>query len=162
MSGGPEPALSIEGVVARPVELRPPELAALADTEVVSDFHCHEGWSRLGERWRGIRLATLLSLAGAGDDGRYVTVASGGFTAVLSREQAEDERVLLALERDGRPLGIADGLPRLVGPAEWDCFTSVKSVERIEVTREPAEATAERIALGRLERGEGRGPRPND
>lgn len=153
-----EVLVSIEGAVARPVELRPPELAALADAEVVADFHCHEGWSRLGERWRGVSLAALLSLAGASDDGRYVTIGSGGFTAVLSREQAEDDRVLLALERDGRPLRVADGLPRLVGPAEWDCFTSIKSVERIEVTREPAEATAERIALARLERGEGRRP----
>lgn len=151
MSSGPEPALSIEGEVARPVELHPPELAALADAEVVADFHCHEGWSRLGVRWRGVRLATLLSLVEASGDGHYVTVASGGFTAVLSREQAEDGRVLLALERDGQTLEVADGLPRLVGPAEWDCFTSIKAVDRIEVTREPAEATAERIALGRLQ-----------
>ena len=90
-----QPALSIEGEVGRPIELQPPELAALADTEVVADFHCHEGWSRLGVRWRGVRLATLLSLVGASEDGHYVTVASGGFTAVLSREQAEDGRVLL-------------------------------------------------------------------
>lgn len=143
-------SVAIHGAVARPLELEPPELAALADTEVVVDFHCHEGWSRLGERWRGVRLAALLSLAGAGDDGRYVTVASGDYTAVLGREQAEDPRVLLAVERNGRPLRVADGLPRLVGPADWDCFTSVKAVERIEVTHEPAEATAARIALGRL------------
>ena len=42
--------------------------------------------------------------------------------------------------------------PRLVGPAEWDCFLSVKSVDRIEVTREPQQATAATIALARLER----------
>ena len=44
------------------------------------------------------------------------------------------------------------GFPRLVGPAEWDCFLSVKSVDRIEVTREPQQATAATIALARLER----------
>jgi hypothetical protein len=44
------------------------------------------------------------------------------------------------------------GFPRLVGPSEWDCFLSVKSVDRIEVTREPQRATAETIALARLER----------
>jgi hypothetical protein len=40
---------------------------------------------------------------------------------------------------------------RLAPLREWDCFLSVKSVDRIEVTREPAQATAETIALARLE-----------
>jgi hypothetical protein len=44
------------------------------------------------------------------------------------------------------------GFPRLVGPSEWDCFLSVKSVDRIEVTRQPQRATAAAIALARLER----------
>jgi hypothetical protein len=42
--------------------------------------------------------------------------------------------------------------PRLAGPPEWDCFLSVKSVDRIEVTRQPQQATAAAIALARLER----------
>jgi DMSO/TMAO reductase YedYZ molybdopterin-dependent catalytic subunit len=37
------------------------------DAELVADLHRREGWSRLGERWRGVRLATLLGLAGAPD-----------------------------------------------------------------------------------------------
>ena len=44
------------------------------------------------------------------------------------------------------------GFPRLVGPSDWDCFLSVKSVDRIELTREPAQATAAGVALARLER----------
>lgn len=47
------------------------------DAELVADFHCHEGWSRLGERWRGVRLRTLLVLAGAADPVGYVTIGSG-------------------------------------------------------------------------------------
>jgi hypothetical protein len=97
-----------------------------------------------------VRLATLLAAAGARCDGRHVTVASGGFSVVLAREQAEDERVLLALERVGDAEFTA--FPRLVGPSDWDCFLSVKRVDRVEVTREPAEATAAAIALARLER----------
>jgi len=113
---------------------------------------CHEGWSRLGERWRGARLRTLLALAGAADGAGYVTVGSGEYTAVLTREQAEDERVLLALEHEGATSPRRAGFPRLVGPSDWDCFLSVKSVDRIEVTREPQRATAAAIALARLER----------
>lgn len=144
--------VSIDGEVAWPVEVQAPELRALADADLVADFRCREGWSRTGVRWRGVRLATLLTLVGAGDAGRFVTVASGNYAAVLEREQAEDPRVLLALERNGVPMTVAEGLPRLVGPADWDCFVSVKAVDRIELSREPGDATAERIALARIGR----------
>lgn len=144
--------LSIGGEVARPLDLTGSQLAGLADGELVADFHCREGWTRPGVRWRGVRLATLLALAAARDAGRHVTIACGDYTVVLAREQGEDRRVLLALERDGQPLSRDDGLPRLVGPAEWDCFRSVKSVDRIELTREPGRATAAAIALARIGR----------
>lgn len=144
--------LSICGDVERPARLAPAELRSLMDAELIADFHCHEGWSRPGERWRGIRLATLLALAGAADAAGYVTVGSGEYTAVLTREQAEDGRVLLALEHEGAASPRPAGFPRLVGPSEWDCFLSVKSVDRIEVTRRPQQATAAAIALARLER----------
>ena len=145
-------SLSIRGDVQRPASLALAELRSLMDAELVADFHCHEGWSRLGERWRGVRLRTLLALAGAADEAGFVTIGSGEYTAVLTREQAEDERVLLALEHEGAASPRPAGLPRLVGPSEWDCFLSVKSVDLIEVTREPGQATAATIALARLER----------
>ena len=88
-------SLSIRGDVQRPACLALAELRSLMDAELVADFHCHEGWSRLGERWRGVRLRTLLALAGAADEAGFVTIGSGEYTAVLTREQAEDERVLL-------------------------------------------------------------------
>lgn len=145
-------SISICGEVERPVTLGEAELRSLEQAELVADFHCREGWSRLGVRWRGVRLASLLGVAGATETGRYVTVGSGDYTVVLTREQAVDDRVLLALERDGAELDRSDGLPRLVGPSEWDCFASVKSVDRIELTSEPQQATAATIALARIER----------
>ena len=145
-------SLSIRGDVERPAHLALTELRALTDAEVVADFHCREGWSRPGERWRGVRLRTLLELAGASGEGGFVTVASGEYTAVLTREQAHDERVILALEHEGAASSRPAGFPRLVGPSEWDCFLSVKSVDRIEVTRHPQQATAATIALARLGR----------
>jgi len=145
-----EPSLSIIGEVERPVCLSFEELRSLLDGDLVADFHCREGWSRLGEHWRGVRLRTLLVLSGARDAGQFVTIGSGGYTGVLTREQAEDDNVLLALEYEGTDT--RSGFPRLVGPSNWDCFLSVKSVDRIELTREPAQATAAGIALARLER----------
>ena len=94
----------------------------------------------------GLTLALELHAAG------YVTVGCGDYTAVLTRGQAEDERVLLALEHEGAASPREAGFPRLVGPSDWDCFLGVKSVDRIEVTRQPQQATAATIALARLER----------
>lgn len=131
---------------AQTVGLR--ELAELSGIEVTIDFHCLEGWSRPGQRYRGVALATLLRLASAQAAARYVTVASGGYSVVLTREQAEDQRVLLALELDGEPLAA----PRLVGPSEWDCFLSVKDVDRIELTSTEPKATGPEIALTRIGR----------
>lgn len=84
--------------------------------------------------------------------GSVVAISGEVDTAVLGREQAEDERVLLAIQHLGAENPRTSGFPRLVGPSDWDCFLSVKSVDRIEVTREPAQATAATIALARLQR----------
>lgn len=142
-------AVSIAGAVERPARLTLAELRRMTDAEIVADFHCLHGWSRLDERWRGVRLRSLLALAGAAADAGYVTVGSGGYTAGLTRGQAGDDRVLLALEHEDAARA---GFPRLVGPAGWDCFLGVKSVDRIEVSREPRPATAETIARSRLSR----------
>jgi DMSO/TMAO reductase YedYZ molybdopterin-dependent catalytic subunit len=82
-------SLSICGDVERPVRLGAMELRSLMDAELVADFHCREGWSRLDERWRGVRLSTLLALAGAADAAGYVTVGSGEYSAVLTRGQTQ-------------------------------------------------------------------------
>src|SRR5580692_480213 len=115
-------SLSICGDVERPARLALTDLRSLMNAELVADFHCREGWSRLAERWRGVRLRTLLAVAGASDAAGYVTVASGEYAAVLTREQAENPRVLLALEHEGAASPRRAGFPRLVGPSEWDCF----------------------------------------
>ncbi len=141
-----DPKVTIGGEVDRPLTLDLHGLAELDGEDVTIDFHCHEGWSRVGQRYRGVALTTLLRLAGAQPSARYVTVASGEYSIVLTREQAEDQRVLLALEEDGAPLAG----PRLVGRSEWDCFSSVKGVDRIELTRTAQRATGPSIALARI------------
>ena len=66
-------SLSICGDVERPSYLGLAELRAPMDAELVADFHFREGWSRLGERWRGVRLRALTDRgnprASAGDRG---------------------------------------------------------------------------------------------
>jgi hypothetical protein len=129
------PRAPICGEASRRLTLLGPELARLADAELVADLRCRaEGWTRPGLRRRGARLGTPLAMAGAGQEGRFATVASGGDAVVLAREEAAGEA------------------PRLVGPSDRGCFQTLRAVERIEVTREPREATSGRTALARLER----------
>lgn len=142
------PGVRLAGEVGRPQTLTLHDLTRLLGGEVTIDFHCREGWSRLGQRYRGIPLEMLLQLADVSATAGYVSIASGGYNVVLTREQARDQRVLLALELDGEPLAA----PRLVGPSEWDCFLSVKDVDRIEAAGAEPEATGPAIALARIGR----------
>jgi DMSO/TMAO reductase YedYZ molybdopterin-dependent catalytic subunit len=149
VSSRPEhPEVTIGGEVAQPRTFGLDELRALAGTEVTIDFHCLEGWTRTGEGYRGIRLAALLHLVTPSPAACHVTVASGEYTVTLTREQAQDDGVLLALERDGKPLAA----PRLVGPSGWDCFLSVKNVDRIALSATAEAATGPAIALARIGR----------
>lgn len=144
-------AISVSGDVERPGTITGDQLEALADAELTADFKCREGWIRRGEHWRGVKLATLLEHVGCRDSARYITISAGEYRVVLSRQQLEDQGALLAVAHKGAASPRPAGLPRLVGPSEWDCFMSVKSVDRIEATREPEADTAEKIALARLE-----------
>lgn len=88
--------LLICGDVERSARLTLAELRSMMDAEIVADFHCREGWSRLGERWRGVPLRTLLALAGAADEAGYVTVASGEYTAVQDERRPQPLRSVRA------------------------------------------------------------------
>src|SRR5213596_2388285 len=63
--------LSVEGLVARPVSFSLEELKRLpAETHILLHA-CEEGWSYIAE-WTGVRLATVLDLAGTRPEARYV------------------------------------------------------------------------------------------
>ena len=112
--------LTVEGRVARPVELGLPAVLGLAVHEAALPIACVEGWSWSG-RWRGVRLGDLLDLAGAPADAE-VRVESleqvGAYrTSFLNRRQARDRDTLLATHLDGEVLSLDHGYPvRLIGP----------------------------------------------
>ena len=145
--------LVIDGDVLLPLSLDVEDLAREPTVRLTYDFHCHEGWTRPGIVWEGVPVASLLARARPRATGRSVTVHAGTYTIVLSLEQAAAPGVLLALRQDGAPLEPQHGAPfRLVGPPGWDCYSSVKWVERLEITHEPADASGPAIALARLNR----------
>ena len=124
------------GLVDTPLSLSLEDFARLPMSNAVLDFRCHDGWVALGQRWEGAPVSTVLDLAHASADAKYVTFSSGDFSRSLTMEEARAPDTLLALTLNDRPLPHDNGGPcRLVagnsmGPAH------VKWVQRIEVTNE--------------------------
>ncbi len=144
------PALRVDGLVRRPRELTPADLAGLPRRDVEEPFVCEEGWQVPGLRWRGVRLADVLALAGPLPGARYVRVCAGDYAVPLPLVEAE--QALLCEALNGEPLAAENGAPwRLLAPG-GQCFTSVKWVDRLEATAEPGAPTGEQIARARLQR----------
>jgi len=143
--------LRIDGLVARPLALDESDLASFRRAEHTEAFTCEEGWSVPGLRWRGIKLWEIVARAQPLPSARYVRVCAGDYAVPVSLEDAD--RALLCDGLDDQPLTLAHGAPwRLVLPGR-ECFTSVKWVDRLEVTADPCPNDGERIARARLRSG---------
>jgi len=126
--------LRLDGAVERPREWRLEELELAAKAEIQSDFHAGTGWSVLGVRWLGARLADILAQARVESRARFVSFSDGDrYDASLSIEDAMAADTILAMACDGAPLSHEHGAPlRLVAPAKYG-WKSVKWLRRIEV-----------------------------
>lgn len=128
--------VEILGLVDTPLSLNLEDFARLPKSSAVLDFRCHDGWVAPAQRWEGAPVSTVLDLANASADAKYVTFISGDFSRSLTMEEARAPDTLLALTLNDRPLPHENGGPcRLLagnsmGPAH------VKWVQRIEVTNE--------------------------
>jgi DMSO/TMAO reductase YedYZ molybdopterin-dependent catalytic subunit len=159
-SRGEQPAvpnLWITGLVAQPLAATAADLATLARVDVSGDFSCVEGWSVPALRWQGIRLSDALALARTDPSARYVRVCSGEYVVPLPLDEAD--QAILCDRLNEEPLPAEHGAPwRLVIPGGV-CYTSVKWVDRLEVTAEAGDSSGQRIALGRIaEKTGGTGP----
>ena len=72
----------ISGEVAAPADLSWKEFLALPQAEVTSDFHCVTRWSRLDNRWTGVRFNEVLKLVQPTSAAKHVLVlAEEGYTS---------------------------------------------------------------------------------
>ena len=142
------PKLRIDGLVTNPRSIDQADLASLPHTSLNEDFSCEEGWTVPAQRWSGIALSKVLGLAGPLPDAKFVRVGAGAFVVPLAMEDAEAAVLCDTLNDSTIPL--EHGAPwRLFVPGK-SCYTSVKWVDRLEVTSQPGENAGERIARGRL------------
>ena len=105
-------ALSVRGLVARPLLLPAAELQRLPRTRVRVRHHCVEGWSGVAS-WDGVRLSEVARLAGVDPRARYVEFRSfeGGYYSSWDLDSALHPQTLLAYGMNGGPLATEYGAP---------------------------------------------------
>jgi DMSO/TMAO reductase YedYZ molybdopterin-dependent catalytic subunit len=111
------------------------ELLALPSEDVTVDIHCVTKWSKLGTRWRGVSIDTLLADVESAAD--YVMAHSyGGYTTNLPLEDLTDGQAWIAYRFDGEDLAPEHGGPaRLLVPHLY-FWKSAKWVNGLEMMPE--------------------------
>lgn len=127
--------ITIDGAVERPVTLTLAELKKLPNTALNADFHCVTSWTRLDNKWKGVKVKEVLALAKP--KGRFVTqTAFSGHTTSTTLADLLDDNVLIAWEQEGKPLTAMHGAPlRIILPKKY-AYKGVKWLTKLTVTTE--------------------------
>ena len=108
----------INGLVEKPVTWTWAEIMALPISEFMGDIHCVTTWSKLGVRFRGVSVDTLLEAAVPQPSASYVMASSTtGYTTNLPLADVTNGQAWVVWEYDGKPLARDHGGPaRLLVP----------------------------------------------
>jgi DMSO/TMAO reductase YedYZ molybdopterin-dependent catalytic subunit len=125
--------LRLTGLVDTPTTLSFDELRALPTAEETFDIHCVTKWSKFDTRWTGVRLTTLMDLAGVRPEATHlIEHAEHGYTTNLPLADVRRDDVLVAWAFDGEPLEPEHGYPvRLVLPHRY-FWKSAKWLRELE------------------------------
>lgn len=128
--------LTVDGMVARPLQLTLADLQAMPATRLVRDFQCVTGWRVDGVHWEGVSLAHLLDRAGTLPRAAALHFKSfdGVYTESLTLDQARRGDVIVAYSMFGRPLTRDHGGPVRLYVAPMYGYKSIKWLSRISVT----------------------------
>jgi DMSO/TMAO reductase YedYZ molybdopterin-dependent catalytic subunit len=145
------PTLQITGLVARPQLLTAADLAAawatMPRTSFTEDFLCDGKWTVPDQQWSGYRLLDVIQLAHPLPAATYIRVGSGDYVVPISLTDAAN--ALLADRLNGQPLTLEHGAPWRLALYGGRCFTSVKWVDRLELTADAGENTGVKIVRER-------------
>jgi DMSO/TMAO reductase YedYZ molybdopterin-dependent catalytic subunit len=146
------PAITIDGLVEKPVTLDLTVLAILPRRQIVADFHCVTTWTRAGVRWGGYRLEDVLNAlivpqARPQRAARYLRFMSlDGYETCIDRRDI-DADTLLADQLNGEPLSLEHGAPLRLVAATLYGYKNAKHVNRIEFLADYRRGLAERQTL---------------
>jgi DMSO/TMAO reductase YedYZ molybdopterin-dependent catalytic subunit len=109
---------SVEGLVERPTTWSWDEIHELPPSTYEGDIHCVTTWSKLGMRFAGVSVDTLLEVARPRPEAAFVVAWSHtGYTTNLPLADVTGGRAWVAWEADGQPLPVDHGGPaRLLVP----------------------------------------------
>jgi len=126
--------LTIDGLVVRPQSLSLADLKALTRSSQITSQVCEEGWSFIAE-WTGVPLSTVLDLAGAQAQAKYVVFFPFDDNwDSLDMPDARHPQTLLAYGMNGQDLSADHGAPLRVRVARQLGYKSVKFLSQITVT----------------------------
>jgi len=113
--GDPSPSafrLRISGEVENSFELDFAGLLKLPQTEQACDVHCVTGWTVLGAKFTGVKVAELAKMAKVKDTARHVIFeAAHGYTANVRIAEATAPSVMVVHKHEGQPLARPHGPP---------------------------------------------------
>jgi DMSO/TMAO reductase YedYZ molybdopterin-dependent catalytic subunit len=124
--------LEVGGLVENPISMDYGEVRGLPSVVSVSDFHCVTGWTKFGNRWKGVGFRTIMAMVRPLETAGYVLIrCEQGYTTSLPLGDLDREDVLLAYGLDGGELPNRFGGPlRLVVPHKYG-YKSAKWVRGI-------------------------------
>lgn len=132
--------LEVSGRCAQPLSLTWADFQALPQADDESDFHCVTTWSRLNNRWRGVRFRALAELAVPDAEAHFVSCTGYDrmpgsdvpYTTNLPLARAVEDDVLLVHTWEGAPLPREHGGPcRMITPKLY-AWKGTKWIRRIE------------------------------
>ncbi|MFE0918555.1 MULTISPECIES: molybdopterin-dependent oxidoreductase [Streptomyces] len=129
-------ALKVRGLVDRPKTYTLADLRAMAQTRVLADVLCTDGWRVDDTPFEGVRLADILDDVGVRSPGAAIrfTCFDGAYSESLTLEQARRSDVLVALKMQDKPITHEHGGPVRLFVAPMYFYKSAKWLSGISVT----------------------------
>jgi len=130
-------SLKIHGECEKEITLDWDSFSRLPVVESISDFHCVTGWSRLDNRWIGVRIRDILKEVNPNKKAKFITFqAKDGYTTSLPIFGCTRDDDLLAYEWEGKPLDTEKGGPvRVVIPDKYG-YKSAMWIVELKLTQE--------------------------
>ncbi len=125
LSAGPTPhtpldrwSFTLEGLVGSPVSWSWDSFLKLPSQAFTVDISCVTKWTKLGTKWLGVSVDTLLQSVHVDGTARYVMAFSdGGYTTNVPLAEMVNGQAFIAYQFDDKPLAAVHGGPaRLVVP----------------------------------------------
>ncbi len=105
-------SLNISGLVNKPSEYTYNELNGMKNIEYISDFNCVTKWSIKNVKWTGPSLRNIIMRSEPLDNVEWVMfICADGYDTPVPYEDAIDEKSIIALKMDDKPLSVEHGFP---------------------------------------------------